>query len=348
MSFKVTVQPSGKVFAVESGHTVLDAALAEGILLPYSCRNGTCSTCQGRVLTGEYDAGPAPGRILDAAELAAGHTLLCQARPCSDMVIEVEEVRLAQDIQVARMPVRVLALEPLAPDVLEVTLQLPSAQAFRFQPGQYLDFLLPDDARRSYSMACPRLDRHTLRLHVRHSPGGAFTDRLFGQADPVIKLREILRIEGPLGSFFVRPDIDRPLVFLASGTGFAPIRAMIEALIEAGDRRSAVLYWGGRRPADLYQLDVARGWETQWPGFHVVPVVSNAAEGDAWSGRTGWVHAALMEDCPDLSGHQVYACGSPLMVEAARRDLVQHCGLPAEFFFADAFVTEADRARVTA
>ncbi|MFA7436922.1 CDP-6-deoxy-delta-3,4-glucoseen reductase [Castellaniella sp.] len=348
MGFKVTVQPSGKIFSVEPGQTVLDAALAEGILLPYSCRNGTCSTCQGRVVSGDYDAGSAPARILDAAELAAGHTLLCQARPLSDLVVDVQEVQLSDDIQVARMPVRVLALEPLAPDVLELTLQLPSAQAFRFQPGQYLDFLFPDGARRSYSMACPRLHEHTLTLHVRHSPGGFLTDRLFGQADPAIKVRDILRIEGPLGSFFVRPEIDRPLVFLASGTGFAPIRAMIEALAEGGDARSAVLYWGGRRPADLYQLDVARGWETRWPGFRVVPVVSDAAPDDVWSGRTGWVHSALMADLPDLSGHQVYACGSPLMVEAARRDLVQHCGLPADCFFADAFVTEADRARVTA
>lgn len=348
MGFKVTVQPSGKTFIAEPGQPVLDAALAAGVALPYSCRNGTCSTCQGRVLSGEYDAGPAPRRILEASELAAGHTLLCQARPLSPLVIEAEEVRLADDIQVARMPVRVLGLQTLAADVLEITLQLPSAQPFRYQPGQYLDFLLADGGRRSYSMACPRLDNHTLTLHVRHTPGGAFTDRLFGCAEPPIKVRDILRIEGPLGSFFVRPELDHPLVFLASGTGFAPLRAMIEALIEQADPRPAVLYWGGRRPADLYQLDRALGWCSQWPGFSVVPVVSDALPEDRWQGRTGWVHHALMDDFPDLSAHQVYACGSPLMIEAARHDLVQRCGLPAERFFADAFVTEADRARISA
>ncbi|WP_368647237.1 CDP-6-deoxy-delta-3,4-glucoseen reductase [Castellaniella ginsengisoli] len=343
MSFKVTVLPANREFTVEPGQTVLDAALAAGIVLPYSCRNGTCSTCAGQVLSGEYDAGPAPARILDAADLARGHTLLCQARPSSDLVIEAREVRMADDIVVRKMPVRVLSLEPLAPDVMEITLQLPSAEAFRFQPGQYLEFILKDGSRRSYSMACGQADEHRVRLHVRHMPGGLFTSRVFGVGAEPLKPREILRIEGPLGAFFLDPDDPRPIIFLASGTGFAPIRAMVEGMLARGDTRPATLYWGGRRTADLYQRALVSEWQSQLPGLHFVPVLSEAEPGDGWTGRTGWVHQAVMEDVPDLSGHQVYACGSPAMVEAARRDFVGQCGLSPEAFHADAFTSAADR-----
>jgi len=345
MSFKVSVQPAGHEFPVEQGQTVLDAALAAGLVLPYSCRNGTCSTCRAHVVSGDYDAGPAPARILDAADLARGYTLLCQARPSSDLVIEAQEVHLASDVVVRRMPVRVRDLEPLAPDVMRITLQLPSAEAFHFYPGQYLEFLLKDGRRRSYSMACAQAEDHHVEIHVRHMPGGAFTGPVFGEGDKPLGARDILRIEGPLGSFFVREDDPRPIVFLASGTGFAPIKAMVEGMRARGDRRPAVLYWGGRRPADLYLSALAQGWEEQLPGFRYVPVLSDAVPEDGWGGRTGWVHRAVMEDLPDLSGYQVYACGAPVMVEAARRDFVQHCGLSPDAFFADAFTSEADKAR---
>ncbi|MBV2181523.1 MAG: CDP-6-deoxy-delta-3,4-glucoseen reductase [Castellaniella sp.] len=345
MSFKVSVQPAGREFTVEPGQTILDAALASGMILPYSCRNGTCSTCRGRVVSGSYDAGPAPARILEADDLARGYTLLCQARPTSDVVIEAEEVRMSGDIVVRKMPVRVQALTPLAADVMEVTLQLPSAEAFRFQPGQYLEFLFKDGRRRSYSMACAQAVDHRVQLHVRHMPGGAFTDRVFGRGDEPLKARDILRIEGPLGSFFLRAD-DRPIIFLASGTGFAPIKAIIEGMLACGDRRAAVLYWGGRRPADLYQSELASGWRARLPGFQFVPVVSEALPEDGWAGRTGWVHQAVMTDFPDLSGHQVYACGAPPMIEAARHDFVHQRGLSPQAFHADAFTSEADRAEV--
>ncbi|WP_066454514.1 CDP-6-deoxy-delta-3,4-glucoseen reductase [Castellaniella caeni] len=347
MSFKVSVQPAGRDFIAEPGQTILDAALAAGMVLPYSCRNGTCSTCRGKVVSGSYEAGVAPERILDAADLAQGYTLFCQARPTSDLCIEAEEVRMRGDIVVRKMPVRVQALTPLATDVIELTLQLPSAEAFNFQPGQYLEFLFKDGSRRSYSMACAQVHDHRVQLHVRHMPGGAFTDRLFGGTDQPLKARDILRIEGPLGSFFLRDD-DRPIVFLASGTGFAPIKAMVEGMLARDDRRPAVLYWGGRRPADLYQADLARAWQAQRPGFTFVPVVSDARPEDGWAGRTGWVHQAVMADLPDLSAHQVYACGAPPMVEAARRDFVHLCGLPPDAFYADAFTSEADRAEVRA
>lgn len=348
MSFKVTVLPDGQTFALEAGQTVLDAALAAGLVLPYSCRTGTCSTCRGKVVSGDYDAGPAPVRILPTSDLAQGYTLLCQARPSSDLVIEAQEVHLASDIRIRKMPVRVLELELLADDVMRVDLQLPSAEAYRFNPGQYLEFMLRDGVRRSYSMAAPPSGEPRVSLHIRHMPGGVFTSHVFGSGETRMAKREILRIEGPFGSFFLREDSDKPIVFLASGTGFAPIKAMVENMIAEGNPRPAVLYWGGRRPKDLYMDALAHSWEGQLPGFRYVPVVSEALPGDDWPGRSGFVHRAVMEDLPDLSGHQVYACGAPVMVENARRDFTTVCGLPADEFYADAFTSQADLAAVDA
>lgn len=342
MSFKVTVQPSNHEFTVEEGQTVLDGAMAAGIVLPYSCRNGACSTCKGKVIAGDYDAGNSPAQILSPEDLEQGYTLFCQARPSSDLLIEAHEIRMASDIQIRKMPSRVMGLDKLADDVMVVKLQLPAADPFRYYAGQYLEFILKDGRRRSYSMATPPAENNLVELHVRHMPGGVFTDHVFGTGATQMKLREILRVEGPFGSFFLRDDSDRPLVFLASGTGFAPIKAIVERMIATGDQRKAVLYWGGRRPSDLYMDEVARQWEQQLPNFSYVPVVSNALPQDGWAGRDGFVHKAVMQDIPDLSGYQVYACGAPVMVDSARRDFIEHCGLPEDQFFADAFTTEAD------
>ncbi|MBB5217048.1 CDP-6-deoxy-delta-3,4-glucoseen reductase [Parapusillimonas granuli] len=342
MSFKVTVQPSNHAFTVEDGQSVLDAALAAGIVLPYSCRNGACSTCKGKVLEGSFDAGDSPAHVLAPEELEQGYTLFCQAKPTSDMVIEAREIRMASDIQIRKMPARVMAIEDAASDVKIIKLQLPAADPFRYYAGQYLEFILKDGRRRSYSMATIPNENNLVELHIRHTPGGVFTDHVFGAGATQMKPREILRVEGPLGSFFLREESGKPIVFLASGTGFAPIKAIIERMMETGSTRKAVLYWGGRRPADLYMDALAREWETTLPDFTYVPVVSDALPEDGWTGRGGYVHQAVMQDLPDLSGHQVYACGAPVVVESARRDFVKLCGLPEEEFYADAFTTEAD------
>ncbi|MFA7668124.1 MAG: CDP-6-deoxy-delta-3,4-glucoseen reductase [Burkholderiaceae bacterium] len=343
MSFKVTVLPSQHEFTVEDGQSVLDAALAAGFVLPYSCRNGACSTCKGKVVAGDYDAGAAPGQIISQEELEQGYTLFCQARPLSDMTIEAHEVRMASDIQIRKMPSRVMSIDQLADDIMVIKLQLPASDPFRYYPGQYLDFILKDGRHRSYSMATPPNESNLVELHIRHTPGGAFTDHVFGTGATQMKLREILRVEAPLGSFFLR-ESDKPAVFLASGTGFAPIKAMIEHMAAIGDSRPVRLYWGGRRPVDLYMQALAQEWESSLPDFKYVPVVSDAMPEDNWKGRSGFVHKAVMEDFPDLSGHQVYACGAPIMVDSARRDFIDDCGLPESEFFADAFTTAADAA----
>lgn len=342
MSFKIKVLPSEHEFQVSQGQSILDAAMDAGIVLPYSCRTGACSTCKGKVVSGGFDAGASPAQILSPEELAEGYTLFCQARPTTDMVIEAHEIRMASDIQIRKMPARVMGLEDLAHDVKAIQLQLPPSEPFRFYAGQYIEFILKDGSRRSYSMACPPNEKNLVELHLRHMPGGVFTDHVFGAGDTQMKLREILRVEGPLGSFFLRDDSSKPVVFLASGTGFAPIKAIVEQMIAEGNTRPAVLYWGGRRPRDLYMHDQVLEWARSIPGLTYVPVVSDALAEDNWEGRTGFVHHAVMQDLPDLSGHQVYACGAPVMVESARRDFTHQCGLPEDEFFADAFTSQAD------
>lgn len=345
-TYTITVEPSGHQFMASDDQNILDAALAAGIVLPYSCRGGACSSCKGKVVSGEYQAGAAPAQILQPEEIEQGFTLLCQAHAKSDMVIESREVRLATDIQIRKLPARLTKLTKPAPDVAVMTLQLPSSETFRFYAGQYVEIILKDGKRRSYSMANSPNQAAALELHVRHMPGGAFTDHVFGAGATAMKEREILRLEGPFGSFFLREDSDKPIVFLASGTGFAPIKAIIEYMIEQSIKREAVLYWGGRRPQDLYMDELARDWERQLPQFRYVPVVSDALQQDNWTGRTGFVHQAVMKDYPDLSGYEVYACGAPIVVESARKDFVAVCGLAEEAFFADAFTSAADNAQV--
>ncbi|MDO9025457.1 CDP-6-deoxy-delta-3,4-glucoseen reductase [Zwartia sp.] len=346
MSYQVTVQPSQHQFSADADKSVLDAALAAGILLPYSCRSGACSTCKAKVISGTVEAGTSAAQILTPEELEQGFTLMCQARPTSDLVIESREIRLASDIQIRKLPSRVTSIQRLASDVAVLQLQLPASETFRFYAGQYVELILKDGKRRSYSMANPPHAAAALELHIRHLPGGLFTDHVFGAGATQMKEREILRVEGPFGSFFLREDSDLPIIMLASGTGFAPIKSIIEHMIEQNIQRPVTLYWGGRRPADLYMNDLVEQWAQTLPNFKYVPVVSDATAEDGWTGRTGFVHRAVMEDYPSLMGHQVYACGAPIVVESARREFMVECSLPDDAFFADAFTSEADIAAV--
>jgi CDP-4-dehydro-6-deoxyglucose reductase len=346
MSFHITIQPSLHQFPADPNKSVLDAALAAGILLPYSCRSGACSTCKARVVSGTVEAGNSAAQILTPEEIHEGFTLLCQARATSDLVIESKEIRLASDIQIRKLPSRVTSISRPAPDVAILQLQLPATENFRFYAGQYVEIILKDGKRRSYSMANPPHSAAALELHLRHLPGGVFTDHVFGVGATQMKEREILRVEGPFGSFFLREDSDLPIVMVASGTGFAPIKAIVEHMVHQNIHRPVTLYWGGRRPVDLYMDALAMQWAQTLEDFTYIPVVSDALPEDAWTGRTGFVHRAVMDDFPSLMGHQVYACGAPIVVESARREFVTQCGLADEAFFADSFTSAADIAAV--
>ncbi len=280
-------------------------------------------------------------KALTDEEKAQGKALFCQAKPRGDLVIEARTIGAAGDIQVKVLPSRVQRMERVADDVMVIYLKLPAAERLQFLAGQYLEFLLKDGSRRSFSMGNAPHDDEFIQLHVRHVGGGQFTDHVFGK----MKERDILRFEAPLGTFFLREDSAKPIVLVASGTGFAPIKSIIEHAFRKGVTRPMVLYWGGRRPKDLYMHALAEKWAAEQPHFRYVPVVSENLPEDDWRGRTGLVHRAVMEDFPDLSGHQVYACGVPVMVDSARRDFVQQCRLPEDEFFADSFTTQADLAR---
>ena len=333
MSFSVTVEPGKHAFAAEAEETILDAALRQGLTMPYGCRDGACGACKGKVLCGEVDHGKAQPHALTEADKAAGLALFCCAKAKSDLVLECKEVRSQSEIPVKTLPARVEKMEKVAADVMVLHLRLPATERLQFLTGQYIDILLKDGKRRSFSLANAPHDDALLQLHVRLVPGGLFTEQVFS----TMKERDILRLNGPHGSFYLREESQKPMLLLAGGTGFAPIKAIVEHCLATGSQRPIALYWGNRNRAGLYMDELPARWAAEHSHISYVPVLSDPAPADAWSGRTGLVHEAAMADLPDLSGYQAYVCGAPAMVEAAKRDLVARCGLPEEEFFADAF-----------
>ncbi len=335
MSHQITIKPSDHSFACADGDTVLAAALAADLMLPYGCRNGACGTCKGRILAGDVDYGAHQATTLTADDKALGLALFCVARPLTDLVIEVKEVRRAGDIPVRRLPCRVETIERPAADVAIVRLKLPANERLQYLAGQYIDLLLKDGRRRSFSMATPPHDDALLELHIRLVPGGWFTTQLFTE----FKGREILRFEGPLGSFYLREDSDKPIILVAGGTGFAPIKAIVEHALhhQLETRRPMVLYWGARARKDLYLAELPGRWQQASSNFTYIPVLSDPLPGDDWPGRTGLVHQAVLDDFASLAGYQVYACGAPPMIDAARAAFTGQRGLPPGEFFADSF-----------
>jgi CDP-4-dehydro-6-deoxyglucose reductase len=332
MAYLVTLQPSGHQFFVEPDTTILDAALGAGLNLPYGCRNGACGTCKSKVLKGEVDHGEAQEEALPREECESGLTLLCCAKPLSDLEIEVREATAARDIAIKTLPCRVQKLERVADDVMVITLKLPTNERLQFLAGQYIEFLLPDGKRRAFSLAnAPQADE-TLELHVRRIPGGNFTEHVF----TAMKERDILRIEGPLGSFYLREESARPIVMVAGGTGFAPLKGLVEHALHIGSKRPMVLYWGAKNRAGLYLDALPKRWAEEHKHFKYIPVLSEPGPEDQWAGRTGLVHEAALADLKDLSEYQAYVCGAPAMCEVAKRDFVA-AGLPADEFFADVF-----------
>lgn len=327
MSFKTTIQPSNHTFPIGKDETILEAALEHGYTLPYSCRNGACGVCKGKILEGSVDYGKAQAFALSEEEKVAGFALFCCAKPLTDLVVESHEVTTNQEIMVKTLPCRVEKMVKLADDVMALYLKLPTNERLQFLSGQYIDILQKEGKPRSFSLAnAPHADE-LLELHVRNIAGGEFTNHVFNG----MKVRDILRIKGPLGNFFLHEDSPKPIVFVASGTGFAPVKAIIEHALHIGFKREMHFYWGVRKQSDFYMLDKARVWEAQ--GIKFTPVVSE----EQWNGRTGFVHQAVLDDFKDLSGYTVYACGAPVVVESAHREFTTQRGLPNDAFYSDVF-----------
>jgi CDP-4-dehydro-6-deoxyglucose reductase, E3 len=330
---RLTLLPAGRALSVTEGETLLDAALRAGLNLPHSCKGGHCASCRAQLLSGEvtYPAGR-PAGLLEQ-EYAAGYALLCQAQAVSpELTVKVREVPCALDLQIQNLPCRIERCQLLAPDVMAAFLRLPAAAMFAFNAGQYVDIMLSQNRRRSFSLANPPHASAVLELHIRRVTGGEFTEQLFkGQL-----VNSLLRIEGPLGQFHFRTDSERPALLIGGGTGYAPLRSMLRMLLESGERRSLHLYWGAATRVDLYEDAQVRGWCRQYPNLQYTPVLSHAQAADAWTGRTGLVHRAVLADHPDLRGFDVYASGPPAMIEAIRSEFAGH-GLPTEQLRFDSF-----------
>ena len=331
--FEVTMAGSGKSFQVKEGESVLAAALRQGVMLPYSCKNGTCGSCRGIVESGEVHYPFHPPLALEKSDFAEGYALMCQAEPIEDLVIQVREIEAVRDIQVRMLPARVIKKTLLAENVVRLQLRLPQAQRLQFLAGQYIDVLLAGGKRRAFSIAsCPSLENE-IELHIRHVDGGDFTGYVFDE----LKERDILRLEGPQGNLFVRNDQpERPMIMLGGGTGFAPLKSMIENLLEHEDRRTVYLYWGARNPAELYLEELPLHWAREHRHIHYRGAVSEPDGKDDKGVFKGFVHEAVIDEHPDLSGFDVYMSGPPAMIEAAKQEFGGH-GIREERLFYDSF-----------
>ena len=339
----ITIESSGHTFECAPEENVLAAGLRAGFMLPYNCKSGLCRTCKSKVVTGEVQyRDKVQTHYLSIEDQQQGFALLCQAQPCSDLIIQTDEIVGMQNLRPRVTPCRITEMTRKAADIMVLKLRLPMNENVVFFPGQHLSLLLSQGARREYSIAnaCGPAGMTALELHIRRYPGGLFTDRLFTD----IKVGALMRIELPLGTFFLRTDEVRPLLLLATGTGFAPIKGILEQAVASGllAEREVTLYWGGRRREDLYLFELVQSWAKEYPRFRFVPLLSRPIP--EWTGRTGYVQDSVLADYTDLSSYDVYACGAPAMVQSARAALSSlGAGAPARFF-GDEFLSSADKA----
>jgi len=329
--YGVRIEPQGRTLRVNAGQPVLEAALHAGLNLPHSCKSGHCGSCRARLRSGQVRYPGARPLGLSAQEAAAGSILLCQARPESDLVVEAFGVARVSEVEIKTLPCRVAGLKPLAPDVMQVLLRLPAVERLSFLPGQYLDFLLEDGRRRSFSIASPPHDSELIELHVRRVAGGGFTERLFSH----LHTGTLLRIEGPLGQFVYRPGTSAVLM-IAGGTGFAPLKSMLRHLLETTEHRDVHVYWGARQERDVYEEALVLDWVRRHPRLTFTAVLSEALQPGAPHRRLGWVHEAVLQDYPRLEGFDIYAAGPPALIEAIRASFPAQ-GLAPERLHFDSF-----------
>ena len=337
MSYSVRIESTDHVFQVNEGESILDAAERQSIALPYGCRGGACGACKGELKEGKvtYPNGTPPG--LSADEFSKGFALFCEAVPETDLVIKSKEFSSSDEIEVKILPCRVHEKTQLSHDVVLIKLQLPKTERMQFFAGQYINFLLKNGKHRSFSLANAPHDDEFIELHIRHIPGGEFTGEVFDE----MKEKDMMRIEGPYGTFYLREESERPIIIMVGGTGFAPAKGMIEHALKVGLERPIHLFWGARTKEDLYMDELVQSWTKQNPLIRYTPVLSEPKEEDNWDGRTGYVHQAIMEDYPDLSQYEIYGSGSPEMVYAGRDEFVKN-NLDLDHYFSDAFEFQKD------
>jgi NAD(P)H-flavin reductase/ferredoxin len=330
-SVRMTVHPGNREVLVRPDETMLDAALRAGLPMPFECRNGGCGACKGTVLQGEVRHGPYQKSLLTEDERMIGRALFCVCTPLTDVEVEYEEAGAQRDAVILTFDVKVAAMQRVVPDVMILHLKLTEGARMPFRAGQYFNVMLDDGARRAFSFATAPAQDESIEVHVRLVPGGRFTTHVFER----MEVGDTLRIEGPFGRFTLRESA-RPLIFVAGATGFAPVKSMLEHAFAAGLQRRMLLYWGVRHRRDLYMAELPERWAREHANFTFVPVLSEPAPEDQWGERTGLVHEAILHDFPDLSGFDIYTCGSVKMVESARPALIAQ-GLAEDACFADGF-----------
>jgi len=328
--FQVKNISSGTTFAVDEGESILTAALRQGVMLPYSCKNGTCGSCKGKLESGEVHYPFHPPIALSREEIGEGCALMCQAEPTGDLVIRAREIEAVRDIEVRKMPARVTEKKLLTPNVMQLKLKLPAAQRLQFLAGQYLEILVEDGKRRAFSIASAPQSEDIIELHIRHVEGGGFTGWVFDQ----LKERDILRIEAPLGTFFVRNDETlRPMIMMGGGTGFAPLKSMIEDLLAHNDQRPLHLFWGARNRSELYMDEQVRQWARQHDHIKYTSVLSEPSDDELVDSLRGLAHDGVLQHYPDLSGFDIYMSGPPAMIDAGRATFLEHGAQQRRIFF---------------
>jgi NAD(P)H-flavin reductase/ferredoxin len=336
--WSMEVHPGRRKVPVRAGETLLDAGLRASVPMPFECRSGGCGVCRATVLNGKVDLGPYQPSALPEQARARGEVLLCCACALSDVEIELEAGAALRDGAAPLYTATVSRVEPLAHDVMGVELTVDDSQTLTYEAGQYVNVVLDDGARRSYSFTEPSATTGRIPLHIRRVPGGRFSTRVFES----MRVGDKLRIEGPLGQFVLHEPSDKPLIFVAGATGFAPVKSLLEQAFRIGITRPLYLYWGVRQRRDFYLADLPERWTREHPNFRYVPVLSEPATEDDWRGRTGLVHEAILADFPDLAGCAIYACGSVQMIETAKPAFVAQ-GLPEDFCFSDIFAPQGAR-----
>jgi len=331
MSYKVQLSEQDIFFDVEENETILEAALRQGHSLPYGCRNGVCGSCKATIISGDitYSEGTPEG--LSEQDIEQGYAFLCQAKATADLSIKARTVETAADIKIRQFPCRVSNCEKLNDDVMRLVLDLPKTERLKFLAGQYIDILMQDGKRRSFSLANAPDQDQRLELHIRHYDGGLFSEYAFKD----LTEKTLLRIEGPLGQFTLH-ESDRPIIMIAGGTGFAPVKSLIEYSLKNSDKRSIQLYWGARTVADLYLNDMAEQWSKNNEHIQYKPVLSEVDKLNGWAGKTGFVHDAVLKDHADLSAYDIYACGPPPMINAVVESFPAN-GLNRDRLFSDSF-----------
>lgn len=333
MSFSIIIRPSNNRFTAKTSKSILESAVNSDIYIPHGCKSGNCTRCKCKVLSGLFETKNCLGEVT-LNENGIADMLACRAYPLSDMVIECHAISHSK-----KYKGKIIAIERVTNNVISLDLKLLNNGPFMFKEGQYIDIVFDNSNRRSYSISnAPRIN-NTLNFHIRHLPGGYFTDKLFGY-DPKVKFQvnDIINIEGPFGDFTLKKESGSPIIFLAGGTGFAPIKSMIEYILNFKKWRPIHLYWGVKNVKDIYMSDIINNWIHAIPNFHYTPVISNGPSiNNNWSGKIGNVHNIVMEDIPNMIEYEVYASGSPDMVELARVDFISQCNLIDFNFFADPF-----------